>query len=60
MSRVAKKPIELPKGVEFKIDSGTATRLQDCGFLPPIETGELGKSHRAWVEGQRFAHPLPP
>jgi large subunit ribosomal protein L6 len=25
MSRVAKKPIELPKGVEFKIDSGTAT-----------------------------------
>ena len=25
MSRVAKKPIELPKGVEFKVDSGTAT-----------------------------------
>ena len=33
MSRVAKKPIELPKGVEFKLASGTATVKGPNGVL---------------------------
>jgi len=33
MSRVAKKPIELPKGVEFKLDGATATVKGPKGAL---------------------------
>ena len=42
MSRVAKKPIELPKGVEFKLDGATATVKGPKGALSPDLRSGIG------------------